>query len=272
VTLRAFSLIRDRPWYRRQAFELGLKRAGYEVLQRHPARGAPGDVLLIWNRYGGNHEIAAQFERQGGTVLVAENGYIGQGGVPPKFDVHPAGPQPGSYYALALGWHNGRGRWPAGGPERLNALGVELNPWRTEGDHILVCPNRSFGVGEQVMHPDWGQRCAERLRKHTKRPVRVRWHPGNDAPKRALSEDLKGAWAVVVWSSSVALHALAGGIPTFIEAPWQVVKGAGASGSVDDPLVPDRLPAFERMAWAQYTCAEIESGYPFQSFRELIAA
>ena len=262
--MRAFSLLRRDPWYRREAFELGLKRAGHEVLVRSPDRGRAGDVMLIWNRYGSVHELALRFESEGGRVLVAENGYIGAGGTSPKFDVHPKGPQAGSYYALSEAYHNGRGRWPSGGPERLNALGLNLAPWRAEGEHILVCPNRAFGVGEQVMHPDWAERCATRLRKGTKRPVRIRSHPGNDAPKRPLSEDLKGAWAVVVWSSSVAVHALAAGVPTFIEAPWQIVKAAGASGAVDAPVLPDRQPVFERMAWAQWRLDEIETGEPFR--------
>lgn len=256
-------LVRDQPWYRRQAFETGLKRAGFDVLLRSPDRAKPGDVLVIWNRYAGNHDIACQFEKQGGRVLVAENGYVGRGGTPPKFDVHPKGPQPGHYYALAEGYHNGAGRWPSGGPERWQALGIELRPWRTTGDHVLICPNRSFGVGEQVMHADWAQRCADRIRKQTKRPVRVRAHPGNDSPKRPLSDDLAGAWAVIVWSSSCAIHALVDGYPTYIEAPFQVVKGASATGPIDSPVMPDRLPHLERMAWAQWTCDEITRGEPF---------
>lgn len=220
---------------------------------------------MQWNRYGGNHGIASRFEAEGGTVIVAENGYLGFGGSTPKFDVHPGGPKPGDYYSVALGWHNGRGKWPSGGPERFQALGVELKPWRNDGEYILVCPNRGFGVGEQVMRADWADRCAERLRKQTKLPVRIRRHPGNDEPKKApIAADLKGAKAVFVWSSSVAVHSLLAGIPTFIEAPFQIVKGASARGSVDAPELPDRLPHFERMAWSQWTCSEIEQGVPFK--------
>lgn len=263
--MRAFSLLRTDPWYRRQAFEAGLRQAGYEVQHRQPDRGRKGDVLVIWNRYGWTHDIASAFERDGGRVLVAENGYLGTGGTSPKFDVHPGGPKPGHYYALAESWHNGRGKWPAGGPERLNNLGVEIKPWRADGDHVLICPNRSFGVGDQVMQADWGERCAARVRKQTKRPVKMRAHPGNDRPQHTLAADLRGAWAVVTWSSSVAVHALADGIPAFIEAPYQIVKSAGASGAIDAPVMPDRQPHFERMAWAQWRLEEIESGEPFRS-------
>lgn len=260
----AYSLIRSQPCYRAEAFAAGLKAAGYEVLRRGPERARPGDVLLIWNRYAGTHEIASCFEKEGGTVVVAENGYLGAGGSVPKFDVHPGGPRPEHYYALAVGWHNGRGRWPSGGPERFAALGVELKPWRTGGDHVLVCPNRSFGVGEQLMHPDWAARVLERLRRAGAPPARVRPHPGNDRPARPLSADLEGARAVVIWSSGAGVHALAAGIPVFVEAPFWIMKAAGASGSVDEPQMPDRLEHFERMSWAQWTVAEIASGEPFR--------
>lgn len=266
--MRAFSLLRPDPWYRRQAFERGIAELGYQVQSGYPPdRAGAGDVLLIWNRYSANHDIASAFERRGGTVLVAENGYLGKGGSSPKFDVHPGGPKPHHYYALSKGFHNGAGSWPSGGPERFAALEVEVKPWRTDGDVILVCPNRSFGVGAQVMHPDWGARAAARIRRQTGIPVVVRAHPGNDRPARGVEQDLPRARAVVVWSSSVAVHALLAGIPTFIEAPAQIVKGASACGPLDAPDLPDRMPHLERMAWAQWTLAELETGLPFHELR-----
>jgi hypothetical protein len=240
-----------------------LRAAGHHVQVRAPDRFDKDTLLVIWNRYGQWHQIADRVERGGGRTLVAENGFLGAGGSSPKYDVHPRGPRATDYYALAEGWHNGRGRSPSGGPERFKALGVELKPWSTDGKHILVAPNRSFGVGNQVMAPDWAQRASERLRKATSREVRIRPHPGNNAPRRPLSEDLKDCWAVVVWSSGVAVHALAAGIPAFIEAPFHILKGASASGAVDFPVTPERLPHFERLAWGQWTCEEIASGEPF---------
>lgn len=263
----AFSLIRPGPWYRREAFVAGFRQAGFEVFEHQPDRVAAGDILLIWNRYSHWHQMASRFESEGGTVLVAENGYLGKGGTSPKFDVHPGGPKPSDHYAIGLGFHNDAERVLPGGPERFAALGVELESWRTDGAHVLVAPNRSFGVPERMMDLRWPEQCVARLRKQTKREIRVRPHPGNDAPKRPLAEDLKGCWAVVVWSSSVAVHALAAGIPTFVEAPFQIVKGASASGAIESPVLPERLPHFQRMAHGQFSCAEIESGEPFRAWR-----
>ena len=262
--MRAFCLIREKPCYRREAFTGGLKAAGHEVQLRQPDRFDRDTLFVTWNRYQAMHEIALRVEKGGGRVLVAENGYLGQGGGTPKFQVHPGGPQPGHYYAIAESWHNGGGRWPEGGPERFARLHVELKPWRSDGEHILICPNRSFGVGDRVMHPDWAERRAEKLKKATNRPVRIRLHPGNDEPKRPLAEDLRCAWAVVIWSSSCGVHALADGIPVFCEAPHWILKGAAATGTIDAPVMPERAPHFERLAWAQWTCAEISTGEPFR--------
>lgn len=264
--MRAYNCLRAAPWYRRQAFDEGLKRAGYEVFPGPPTSSARGDLLLVWNRYGNSHEQASRFERGGGTVLVCENGYLNGDGGSPKFAVHPRGPKPTDYYAIGMGFHNDAGRVPAGGPERWTALGVSLKPWRQDGGHILVCANRSFGVAERVMPQDWAVRTAERLKKITKRPVRVRLHPGNDAPRTPLQRDLEGAWAMVIWSSSSGVHALVEGIPVFCLAPYWIAKGATCAdlGLVDTPPLPDRLPALQRMAWGQWQLQEVEAGMAFR--------
>lgn len=263
--MKAYCLIREQPWYRRDAFMSGLKRAGLAPELRRPASVDRDTVLVIWNRYADNHELALQVERAGGRVWVAENGYVGIGGSNPKFDVHPHGPKPEHYYALAEGYHNGGGRIPTGDGSRWAALGVELKAWRASGEYVLVCPNRSFGVPARTMHPDWAEREAARGRKATGLPFRVRPHPGNHAPARPLAEDLKGAAAVIVWSSSCGVHALIEGIPTWCAAPAWILKEAACSGPLQQPTLAPRLPAFERLAWAQWRCDEIASGAPFEA-------
>lgn len=263
--MKAYCLIREQPWYRRDAFVSGLKAAGLEVQCKQPTVYEKDMVLVIWNRYMQTHELALRVELAGGKVIVAENGYIGAGGSSPKFDVHPQGPKPSDYYALSLGFHNTDTLVRVGASDRFKELGIDLKPWRTEGEYILVCPNRSFGVGDRMMHPDWDMRAAASIRKHTQYPVRVRKHPGNSAPKHSLAEDLAGALAVVIWSSSCGVHALAAGIPVVCEAPYWICKQAALEnmGQLIRGGVVNRRAAFERLAWAQWTCEEIASGKPF---------
>lgn len=248
-------MIRAEPHYRRDAFMAGLRAAGFDARTGPPQGCQSGDVLVMWNRYAENHEIATRFEQQGGTVLVAENGYVrGR---------HDGG----TYYALAIGGHNGSGQWHVGGPERWDSLGVELKAWRATGDHVLVCPNRSFGRPDTIMPYDWPRKVVERLKAVTKRPIRVRPHPGNDKPKVPLDDDLRGAHCVVIWSSSVGVRALIEGIPVVCEAPFWIAKGSTASSFRTDSCSPpksERLKALQALAWAQFSISEIASGEPFR--------
>lgn len=266
--MNAFCLIRKDPWYRHDAFIAGLKAAGHTVYKNRPNKFDKDSLLVIWNRYADNHNLATQVEEAGGRVLVAENGYIGKGGSSPKFDVHPKGGEQDHYYALTEGWHNGGAPWKAGDRSRWDELGITMKPWRESGDYILVCPNRSFGVAGRSMPEQWAEKMAARIAKDVTLPVRIRAHPGNDKPKRGLIEDLAGAAAVVVWTSTCGVHALVEGIPTICEAPHWICKEtspAWAEALAGADVAPGaREDALARLAWAQWTIAEIASGYAFR--------
>lgn len=257
---QAFNLIRPGPLYRREAFDAGLKAAGYDVRNDLPDRVHPDHLLIIWNRYGSNHDLANRFERAGATVLVAENAYIWENGVSPHhLKARPA-------YALARGWHNDASVIPTGSPDRWNALGVDLAPWRTSGEHILVCPNRSFGVPGRMMPSNWANEVVERLKKLSKRPIRLRPHPGNDPPKKPLAHDLAGAWCTVIWSSSAGVHSLVAGVPVICEAPYWIMKDAACPSwdAFSRGGVYPRRRHFERLACAQFSIEEIASGVAFK--------
>lgn len=252
-------MLKEQPWYRREAFVAGLERSGYQAALRAPS-GPParGDVLVIWNRYGDRDHIATRFEAAGGVVLVAENGYI-----------DPTRHGARSWYAIARGGHNGQGWWPSGSgrwDEIAPRLGADWKPWRLSGEHVLVCPNRSFGRPGFVMPPSWAADVALRLRELTRRPVRIRPHPGNDKPAVPLAADLADCWAVVVWASSAGVHALLAGVPVICQAPAWILKRCCPARMEDVNLtqVGDRAPAFERLAWAQWHVDEIASGEPFR--------
>lgn len=241
--MRAWSLIRTQPHYRHEAFLAGLKKVGCEVQGGMPERVKPGDMLVIWNRYGGLESIADRFEGAGGIVLVAENGYLG------------VDRENRQRYALAVHAHNGRGQWWPQGPERFTALNVKLAPMRAEGaaGHVLVAPNRSFGMPGGVMPSGWGEATAARYRAAGHKVV-LRHHPGNHKAPVALDEHLAQAALVVVWSSSVGVQALVNGIPVRSEAPWWICKSWREIG---------RERALADLAWAQWSVEELASGAAF---------
>lgn len=257
---RAFSLIRQQPHYRHEAFLDGLKAAGYRTEHGQPyGKVQRGDVLVIWNRGPEFDGIARQFERQGGTTLVAENGYLG------------ADAQGIQRYAIALHGHNGSGIWFPGDGSRFAALGLTPAPWREAGDQVVIRGQRGIGVRPVASPANWHREVAEKLRRATQRPVKVVEHPGSSAPyETSWSEYLKGAHALVIWSSAVGVKALMMGIPVIACSQYWVCRDAAAPGIEHlerlQPWMDDarRLRALEAMAWAQWTIEEIGRGDPFR--------
>lgn len=248
----ACCLIRDQPHYHHGQFVTGLKALGFEVSDRIAARPTPGDVLLIWNRSGVRDHYAKLYEAAGAKVIVAENGWIGQTGTGGKF------------YALCLGHHNGTGAWRVGEADRFPLLNVGLKPWRESGNHIVALCSRGIGEAGVAQPREWPRQIAKRLAAATDRPVTVRPHPATSG--RPLEPDLEGAHAVVTWASGAAVKAIAAGIPAFYELKGWIGGTAARHGlaDIDDPFLGDRLPMFRRLAWAQWTAAEIASGEAFR--------
>lgn len=254
--------IRMQPHYRRDAFEKGLAKVGYRQVQSGRPAG-PEDLLVVWNKYGAAESMANTWEQCGGTVLVCENGYIGR-------DVE--GQQ---YYAISAHGHNGAGWWPDGAEDRWAQLGIPLMAWREEtaNGHVLVCGQRGIGSREMASPNGWDGSAARRLKALTNRRIRIRAHPGNQPPATPLETDLGGAYACVIWSSSSGVKALVSGVPVYFDAPhWICEAGAhrafGMAMEQDVPMRDDtlRMQALRKMAWAQWSVAEIESGEPFARF------
>lgn len=262
--LKAYCLIRPQPHYRRDAFVDGLARAGYDV-RVDPPRGeqGPGDVLVIWNRYGQFEQAANAHERAGGLVLVAENGYLGR---------DPNGVQ---MYALACHGHNGSGWWPEGDGSRFAALGLEPKRWREGGEYYYIRGQRGIGTKAMASPPQWHRNLGERLKREG-RSVEVVDHPGvpaNDPAETVrIQTALERARACLIWSSALGVRALVEGVPVFYSAPHWICEGAAKRGAaeLDNPLRDDeaRLRALERMAWAQWSIAELSTGEPFRLLAE----
>lgn len=257
--MRAFNLTRTDHFYRHEMFSEGLRAAGYRVQSGRPQSFETGDVLLIWNRYGERLPIAAACEAAGGRVIVAENGYIGIGGQSPH-SMEDRDP-----YALALGWHNDSSVIRPGGSSRWDALGIDVQPWQNNEDgHILICPNRPFGAPGRAMPFDWAEDAAKRFKQATGREIRIRNHPGNKRPEKSIADDLRGAYACVIWSSSIGVHALVAGIPVVCEAPYWICKEAAGIGTAGGRQVCDRMESFGKLAYGQWFQREIASGEAFR--------
>ena len=250
-------LFRPGRHYRQELFYSGLRKHGYKVIEGPASHPSPEDVLVLWNRFQRDEQVARSYEKAGARVLITENGYIGQ-------DDKGQG-----LFAMAQSQHNGAGSWPIGGPERWEKMHVELNPWRSNGDCLLLLPQRGLGPPGIAMPQRWEQFMIRKLGELTRRSSRLRPHPGLDKSNYEPYKDLRGCWAAVTWGSGAAIKALAEGYPVFHEMPnWigasaAVFMGGKRFKSIEEPFLGDRLPMFGRLAWAQYSSEEVESGFAF---------
>jgi hypothetical protein len=237
-------LIHQSAYYRKHVYKAGFEACGYSTIEQMQYRPKEGDVLLIWNRNKNREAIAKRYEEAGAIVLVTENGYIGK------------------TKALAIGHHSGAGKWYQGQEDRWKALDVELKPWREDGEHILVLPQRSIGEEGVAMPRGWETKIEQHLRKVTRRPIRTRKHPGKDksAPP-TLEDDLSGCWAAVTWGSGAGVKSIISGVPVFHQLKnWIGASAATTEMNIENPWMGDRMPMLRRLAWAQWTWDEIKSG------------
>jgi hypothetical protein len=242
-------MIREALVYRRSAFIAGLQKAGFAIVNvlNDPQ---PGDALVIWNRYGANHETAKRFERAGADVFVVENGYLGKNWLGDR------------WFAMALNQHAGGGRWNVGADDRWDSLGIELQPWRTGGTDLVILAQRGIGSPE-VRSPDgWAEKTQRKI------GGRIRVHPGKEPPTISLEDDLRNAVAVVTWASTAALVALVRGIPVWYDYPKWIGALAGRPlqefGQEPKRSDVDRLQMFQRLIWAMWRAREIEDGTAFE--------
>src|SRR6478736_6193728 len=149
--MRAWLNLRYTVPQRRADFTAGLERLGYEVI--HDLTGNPrdGDIMVTWSRIHAADEAARIFQARGLPVIVTENATWGN-----SF----AGRE---WYTLARNYHNVSGMYPVGCHERWDSLGVELEPFRTEGETVILA-SRGIGPAAYRMPRDWPQRQHGRIR------------------------------------------------------------------------------------------------------------
>ena len=170
-------------------------------------------------------------------------------------------------------------------------LGISLKPWRTSGDHILICLQRHGGWSMGGLSPvNWVNDIITKIRNYSNRPIVVRTHPGDKKIKSILTishrdikisenpsllDDFRNAWATVVYNSSPSVASLIEGIPTFVTDPVpehsQTYGIANTDISkIENPVMPDRQHWVEKLAMSHWNFNELKSGEAWQFFRRYI--
>jgi hypothetical protein len=170
-------------------------------------------------------------------------------------------------------------------------LNLNLKPWRTSGNHILLCLQRNGGWSMGGFSSiDWMNLTIASIRKYSNRPIIVRAHPGDKKIKSILKinhknvslstnenlvDDLRGAWATVVYNSSPSVASIIEGVPAFltdtIPQHSQSFDVANTDiSNIENPVMPDKQPWVERLAMCHWNFDELKSGEAWQFFKKYI--
>ena len=177
--------------------------------------------------------------------------------------------------------------------ERWKKLNIELKPWRSTGDTIIICGqhHRSHQWRNNPTLNLWFEQQINEIRKHTDRPIVIRPHPRNPTgfdiskwknvtkvlPQRDYNtvddtdfkETLKQAWAVVNYSSNPAMMSVFNGIPVFVsEQSLCYDVGNTSLSNINNPAMPDRSNWANKLAYTEWTTEEIKQGLPWQRIKK----
>ena len=288
-------------------FARGIKAAGDDVETIVDLRYVPCDVafMLGWVHEHGKdaphlklRQEILDMQRNHGkrTVIADSNLFLFQDSTNPHYYLRYSfdGVFPGT------GEYCDQNPDPARWEIIRDQMNIEVRPWRTTGDHILICLQRDGGwsmAGRGVT--EWCLDTISQLRQFTKRPIRIRSHPGDkkahryvrkitDAlvakrernffisdPNSTLLQDLDGAWALVNHNSSPAVAAAVRGIPVIStdigHSQAREVSSSDLS-QIESPPTFDRNQWLRRLAQFHWSFDDLSTGRAWTHMRQWVTA
>lgn len=231
----------------------------------------PSDVAVIFGVHKSKvrkswprGKVFRQQREKNLDVIVLETGYINRG----DGEDH--------HYAAGFNGLNGRAdfRNKDMGPERFEALGVQMRPYSL-GENIILCGQVPWDASvDHTDHKKWVFETAQRLKALTNRPIVFRPHPLGKLPpipgcgysEKPLVEDLANAFAVVTFNSNAAVESLIFGKPVFAfdegSMVWEIANRH--LEDINAPMYAARQSWARDIAWAQWKPAEMAEGKTWQ--------
>lgn len=152
--------------------------------------------------------------------------------------------------------------------KRFSALGIEIQPWRAHGKHIVLCPQSDFFMRHIAGYVgNWAQDMITKLGYITPRPFRLRvWSPDKTRLSSTLAQDLEHAFCLVTWSSAAAITALLSGVPVLCSSQCAAFRLSGELERFEEPHYPmDRLNWASVLADNQWTRLEMRVGKAWEA-------
>lgn len=172
--------------------------------------------------------------------------------------------------AFQMDGRNAKERATLADMERLETLGVKIQPWRPHNltGHILICPPSARYAERQGFDGAlWVKNIRKRIRQYSARPFRIRPRDNCELGP-SLESDLRDSWCFVCHQSNIAVEALCLGYPGFCTGFCAGRSMCHADLSrIESPFYPpDRFDWAALLAGNQWTLDEIETGAAWVHF------
>jgi hypothetical protein len=257
-----------------EAFEHSLQKAGHIICEDD----MHSDVAVIWSvlfngRMTGNRPIYEYYTRTGRNVIVLEVGGIKRG---TTWKVGLNGINRDAYFGDM-----------GNSSDRACLHSLELKPWRTDGEYILICGqhDKSLQWRNMPSMSNWFLNTYDEIRKHTDRPIIFRPHPRcrlehiERGLKHVYRQDpvkIGGTYddfdmgfdnvhCTISHSSNPGIHSVLNGVPAFVSnhsLAYDVGNDIDFLHNIENPLTPDRTQWLNDYAYTEWTVEEIAQGIP----------
>ena len=200
-----------------------------------------------------------------------------------RFSLDDVFPTTGNYFTDNVD----PGRWQ----KIKKDLNIDLQPWRTNGKHILLCLQRNGGWsmgGYDVM--DWCRKTIDTIKKYSDRPIVVRAHPGDKkattylrlnypnvtiSRNPSIAQDLENCWATIIYNSSPGVASAIEGVPVFVTDPVPQKSQAFDIANTDltqieNPLMPERQQWIEKISMCHFNFNDLQNGIAWNIIKDYL--
>ena len=262
---REFGALNSPPVF--DAVEQGLKQLGHDVVHEHE------EVAVIWSvlwagRMRSNKAIYDRCQQAGTPVLIIEVGNLRRG----------------ETWRLSLNHINNLGIFGNDkniDESRPQQLGVKLQPIPDlrRGEILIACQHQeSLQWQGMPAMKDWVADTIEKIKQHTHRRIRVRYHPRSAFPFKKSGIEVErpvlvpntydnfdifyNYHCVINHNSGPAVQAAINGVPVLCDSSSLAADLSIKWSELDNPHVPDRSKWFVKLCHTEWTVEEIRRGTP----------
>ena len=247
--------------------EHGLRRQGHDIVTDNE------DVSVIWSvlwsgRMRQNKLIYDRCQQQGKPILIIEVGNLKRG----------------ETWRISLDHINNLGKFGNDidlDPHRPEKLGVKLQPipMVRRGEILIACQHQeSLQWQGMPAMKDWVAETIEKIKQHTHRRIRVRYHPRSAFPFKQSGVEVErpilipntydsfdifyNYHCVINHNSGPAVQAAINGVPVLCDSSSLAADLSIKWSELDNPYVPDRSEWFVKLCHTEWTVDEIRQGTP----------